>query len=80
MRLPLTPFIEWAESKNEFKAADVKNPFMLGRKRVLEIYVERAEGLPVGINAFVFFNVQDEDFFTEPDRGPNPVWNFKQGV
>lgn len=44
----------------------------------MEVAVERAEGLPATINSFVYFTVQQEDFFTEPERGSSPYWNFKQ--
>ena len=42
----------------------------------MSIIVERAEGLPTDIKAFVYFSIQNEDFFTEPERGPTPMWDF----
>ena len=53
---------------------------MIGKRRVLQISIEKAEGLPVGIHAFAYFNVQQEDFFTDPERGPTPIWNYKQEI
>lgn len=32
------------------------------------------------MNAFVYFTVQNEDFFTEPERGPTPMWDFHRDL
>lgn len=48
----------------------------LGKNKMLGISVERAEGLPAEIKAFVYFTVQNEDFFSEPEKGPSPLWDF----
>lgn len=35
MRLPIYPFIEWAESKNEFKVSELKDSFSIGKKKTM---------------------------------------------
>ena len=80
MRLPVGPFIEWAETKDNFKSQIQKDPFSLAHKKNLNIVIERAQGLLKNINAFVYFSVQNEDFFTEPERGPSPYWDFHRQI
>lgn len=32
------------------------------------------------MNAFVYFTIQNEDFFTEPERGPIPTWDYHRDI
>ena len=57
-----------------------RDPFSISHRKNLNVSIERAEGLTRNINAFVYFSVQNEDFFTEPERGPAPFWDFHREI
>ena len=64
MRLPISGFIEWAETKEIFKSDAERDPFSISHRKNLNVSVERGEGLKKNANLFVYFSVQNEDFFT----------------
>ena len=54
--------------------------FSVNQRKKLAITIEKAEGLFSGGNTFVYFNIQNEDFFTEPQMGSSPFWDYHREV
>ena len=78
--MPISPFIEWAETKDNFISDAKKDPFSISQRKNMRISIDRGEGFSKNVNAFVYFNIQNEDFFTEPERGPSPFWDFHREI
>ena len=52
----------------------------MGRKKTLSLTIERGLNFSPNINAFVYFNLDNEDYFSEPQRGPNPLWDYHREI
>ena len=61
MRLSISPFLEWALQKSDM---NVTESLSLGRKKTLSLTIERGLNLNSNINAFVYFNLDGEDYFS----------------
>ena len=60
MRLPISPFLEWANTKDNInKHSKMADPFAINHRKKLGITVERAEGLESRSNTFVYFKLQN---------------------
>lgn len=80
MRLPISPFMEWANNKEQLTKYVKSDPFAINQRKKLGITVERAEGLISSGNTFVYFSIQNEDFFTEPCEGSSPFWDYHREI
>jgi hypothetical protein len=71
MRLPIASSQGWANAKKGmFRMIESKEVFLSPspspKRRTLEICIDGAEGLQGGVSVFVYFTIQNDDFFTEP--------------
>jgi len=80
MRLPISPFLEWAQTKEEIKLGPKHDYLKLTQRKRLSITITRATNLHSNCNAFVYFSLQNEDYFTEPAKGPSPLWDYHQEI
>lgn len=80
MRLPISPFMEWANNKEQLNKYVKSDPFAINQRKKLGITIERAEGLKSSGNTFVYFTIQNEDFFTEPCEGNSPFWDYHREI
>lgn len=78
MRLPISPYLEWAQTKEEIKLGKGNDFLRISQKKRLSITINRAINLNSNCNAFVYFTIQNEDYFTEPAKGPSPLWDYHQ--
>lgn len=81
MRLPISPLLKWMKDRritSEKQLAYEREDVLAipdGRRK-LSIIIERALNLPNEISAFVYYSIQHQDCFSDPEKGPAPMWDF----
>lgn len=56
------------------------DPFAINQHKKLGITVERADALNNVGSTFVYFRIQNDDFFTEPCEGRSPFWDYHREI
>lgn len=82
LRYPMTEQTKWMQEKIQLSlgvepdAQPLK--FEAGKRRRLTLIIQKAEGLPLKAESFVYFEFLEKDYSTEHIPGPSPIWNHNK--